>query len=91
MDYVHDYPLVAGTIWARYSLVIIPINYNLFAVNVFVAITGFSQLYRIWRYIPSTFHYLLCTFMQEILLPISLFYRYQQKIKDSPSPPAEES
>jgi hypothetical protein len=38
-----------GTIWSRYSLVIIPKNYNLFAVNVFVAITGYFQLYRIWE------------------------------------------
>lgn len=39
-----------GLIWSRYSLVIIPKNYSLFAVNVFVASTGLSQLYRIWRY-----------------------------------------
>ena len=42
-----------GTIWARYSLVINPINYNLFGVNLFVAITGYSQLFRIWRYKQS--------------------------------------
>ena len=40
---------IPGTIWARYSLVIIPKNYNLFAVNVFVGLTGFYQLYRIWE------------------------------------------
>lgn len=39
-----------GTIWSRYSLVITPKNWNLFSVNVFVAITGFYQLSRIWRH-----------------------------------------
>ena len=39
-----------------------------------------------------TFHYLLFTFIQELMtLPIPLFYRYQQKIKETPSPPAKES
>ncbi|KAK7480210.1 hypothetical protein BaRGS_00028595 [Batillaria attramentaria] len=42
-----------GVIWARYSLVIIPKNYSLFAVNCFVGMTGFYQLYRIWRYQAS--------------------------------------
>ena len=41
--------LITGTIWSRYSLVIDPINYNLFAVNLFVAATGYFQLYRIWQ------------------------------------------
>ena len=41
--------LPPGTIWSRYSLVINPVNYNLFSVNVFVATTGFYQLFRIWR------------------------------------------
>ncbi|MES1904146.1 MAG: Mitochondrial pyruvate carrier 2, partial [Paramarteilia canceri] len=36
-----------GIIWSRYSLVIVPVNYNLFAVNIFVAMTGLYQLYRI--------------------------------------------
>lgn len=31
-------------------MVIIPKNYNLFSVNVFVAITGLYQLFRIYRY-----------------------------------------
>lgn len=35
-----------GLIWSRYSLVIIPKNYSLFAVNVFVAITSIYQLGR---------------------------------------------
>uniref|UniRef100_UPI003AAE1117 mitochondrial pyruvate carrier 2b isoform X1 n=1 Tax=Centroberyx gerrardi TaxID=166262 RepID=UPI003AAE1117 len=39
-----------GLIWSRYSLVIIPKNWNLFAVNFFVGGAGGSQLYRIWRY-----------------------------------------
>ncbi|XP_017265735.1 mitochondrial pyruvate carrier 2b [Kryptolebias marmoratus] len=39
-----------GLIWSRYSLVIIPKNWNLFAVNFFVGSAGLSQLYRIWRY-----------------------------------------
>ncbi|TPX30330.1 hypothetical protein SmJEL517_g06084 [Synchytrium microbalum] len=39
-----------GCIWARYSLVIIPVNYQLFAVNIFVGATGLYQLYRIYDY-----------------------------------------
>lgn len=39
-----------GLIWSRYSLVIIPKNWNLFAVNFFVGGAGGSQLFRIWRY-----------------------------------------
>ncbi|CAD5117245.1 DgyrCDS6040 [Dimorphilus gyrociliatus] len=39
-----------GCIWARYSLVIIPKNWSLFWVNTFLAITGFSQIGRIWNY-----------------------------------------
>lgn len=35
-----------GVIWSRYSLVIIPKNYGLFSVNVFVAMTQLYQLYR---------------------------------------------
>ena len=38
-----------GNIWARYSLVIIPKNWNLFSVNVFVALTGYYQLSRIYK------------------------------------------
>ncbi|XP_077392634.1 mitochondrial pyruvate carrier 2b isoform X1 [Festucalex cinctus] len=39
-----------GLIWSRYSLVIVPKNWNLFAVNFFLGSAGGSQLYRIWRY-----------------------------------------
>lgn len=42
-----------GLIWSRYSLVIIPKNYSLFAVNVFVAITSLYQLSRGIRYQQS--------------------------------------
>uniref|UniRef100_A0A182K9I0 Mitochondrial pyruvate carrier n=1 Tax=Anopheles christyi TaxID=43041 RepID=A0A182K9I0_9DIPT len=37
-----------GIIWSRYSLVIIPKNWGLFSVNVFVAGTQVLQLYRAW-------------------------------------------
>eukprot|EP00922_Rhytidocystis_sp_ex-Travisia-forbesii_P014323 GHVS01021454.1.p1 GENE.GHVS01021454.1~~GHVS01021454.1.p1 ORF type:complete len:163 (+),score=18.67 GHVS01021454.1:51-491(+) len=36
-----------GIIWCRYSMVIIPVNWNLFSVNVAMACTGSYQLYRI--------------------------------------------
>uniref|UniRef100_A0A2A4K0L1 Mitochondrial pyruvate carrier n=1 Tax=Heliothis virescens TaxID=7102 RepID=A0A2A4K0L1_HELVI len=39
-----------GIIWSRYSLVIIPKNYSLFAVNVFVACTSVYQLSRAYMY-----------------------------------------
>ncbi|CAL8267148.1 unnamed protein product [Lota lota] len=39
-----------GLIWSRYSLVIIPKNWNLFCVNFFVGGAGISQLYRIWKF-----------------------------------------
>lgn len=42
-----------GLIWSRYSLVIIPKNYSLFAVNVFVAGTQCYQLYRAIMYAQS--------------------------------------
>jgi hypothetical protein len=35
-----------GIIWSRYSLVIIPKNYGLFSVNLFVGGTQIIQLYR---------------------------------------------
>lgn len=35
-----------GVIWARYSTQIYPINWSLFTVNVFVALTSAYQLYR---------------------------------------------
>uniref|UniRef100_A0A3Q3IXH8 Mitochondrial pyruvate carrier n=1 Tax=Monopterus albus TaxID=43700 RepID=A0A3Q3IXH8_MONAL len=40
-----------GLVWSRYSLVIIPKNWNLFAVNFFLGCAGSSQLYRIWRFV----------------------------------------
>lgn len=39
-----------GIIWSRYSLVIIPKNYGLFSVNVFVALTQVIQLYRAFTF-----------------------------------------
>lgn len=35
-----------GVIWSRYSLVIIPKNWGLFGVNVFVALTSIYQFSR---------------------------------------------
>lgn len=42
-----------GIIWSRYSLVIIPKNYGLFSVNVFVALTQCIQLYRAFSHSQS--------------------------------------
>lgn len=42
---------LTGVIWSRYSLVITPKNWNLFAVNVFMAGTGLTQLYRKATYV----------------------------------------
>ncbi|PIK36560.1 Brain protein 44 [Apostichopus japonicus] len=39
-----------GVIWSRYSLVIVPKNWNLFSVNFFLALTGGFQLLRIYLY-----------------------------------------
>lgn len=39
-----------GLIWSRYSMVIIPKNYSLLSVNVFVAMTQLYQLYRAIEY-----------------------------------------
>ncbi|KAJ7124931.1 UPF0041-domain-containing protein [Mycena epipterygia] len=36
-----------GAIWVRYSLVIIPVNYSLAAVNFFVGLSGVTQVGRI--------------------------------------------
>ncbi|CAM1329850.1 MPC2 (predicted) [Pycnogonum litorale] len=43
-----------GVVWSRYSMVIIPKNYNLLSVNIFVALTGFFQLLRIYRHRTET-------------------------------------
>lgn len=47
----HSGHWTAGLIWSRYSLVIIPKNWNLFCVNFFLGCAGSSQLYRIWRFV----------------------------------------
>ncbi|EEB14945.1 Brain protein, putative [Pediculus humanus corporis] len=39
-----------GVIWARYSLVIIPKNWSLFSVNMFVAGTNLFQFFRAVKY-----------------------------------------
>lgn len=39
-----------GIIWSRYSLVIIPKNYSLFFVNIFVASTQLIQVARALHY-----------------------------------------
>ncbi|XP_035453266.1 mitochondrial pyruvate carrier 2 isoform X1 [Spodoptera frugiperda] len=41
---------ITGIIWSRYSLIIIPKNLSLFAVNVFVALTNVYQLGRVYKY-----------------------------------------
>lgn len=35
-----------GFIWSRYSTQIIPVNYGLLSVNLFVGVSGFYQLVR---------------------------------------------
>lgn len=42
-----------GFIWSRYSLVIIPKNWSLFAVNFTVGLTGLYQCARIYLYQQS--------------------------------------
>lgn len=39
-----------GFIYSRFSMVIVPKNYTLLSVNVFVAITQSMQLYRALKY-----------------------------------------
>jgi mitochondrial pyruvate carrier 2 len=39
-----------GAIWSRYSMVIVPKNYMLFAVNIFLGFVGAQQLARIAYY-----------------------------------------
>jgi long-chain acyl-CoA synthetase len=41
--------MLTGLIWSRYSMVIIPKNYSLFAVNLFVFGTGAMQVGRILK------------------------------------------
>uniref|UniRef100_A0A8C9AKT9 Mitochondrial pyruvate carrier n=1 Tax=Prolemur simus TaxID=1328070 RepID=A0A8C9AKT9_PROSS len=42
--------MATGFIWSRYSLVIIPKNWSLFAVNFFMRAAEASQFFLIWRY-----------------------------------------
>ncbi|KAK9891348.1 hypothetical protein WA026_014588 [Henosepilachna vigintioctopunctata] len=42
--------VASGLIWSRYSMVIIPKNYSLFSVNLFVAITQLYQFFRVIRF-----------------------------------------
>jgi hypothetical protein len=42
-----------GVIWSRYSTQITPVNYNLLAVNIFMAATGSYQLYRKFTHKPE--------------------------------------
>lgn len=39
--------LATGVIWARYSMVIKPVNYLLMSVNIFIAGTNMAQLGRV--------------------------------------------
>jgi len=39
-----------GIIWSRYATQITPVNWNLFAVNVFVFLSSGYQLYRIFKW-----------------------------------------
>mmetsp|Transcript_11967 Transcript_11967/g.15652 ORF Transcript_11967/g.15652 Transcript_11967/m.15652 type:complete len:132 (-) Transcript_11967:282-677(-) len=41
---------LTGVIWSRYSVVINPVNYNLLSVNMFMAVSGGYQLFRIFTY-----------------------------------------
>lgn len=41
---------ITGCIWARYSVVIIPVNYNLMTVNLFMAMINGINLFRAVRY-----------------------------------------
>ncbi|OBZ89047.1 Mitochondrial pyruvate carrier 2 [Choanephora cucurbitarum] len=45
--------MLTGAIWSRYSMVIIPKNYSLFTVNIFVFATGAAQVARIFKYRQS--------------------------------------
>eukprot|EP01066_Platyproteum_vivax_P002629 Platyproteum_vivax@DN13230_c0_g1_i1.p1 len=41
---------LTGMIWSRYSLVIVPVNYSLFSVNMAMGLTGSYQLSRILKF-----------------------------------------
>ncbi|KAI8393794.1 mitochondrial pyruvate carrier [Radiomyces spectabilis] len=42
--------MMTGAIWSRWSMVIIPKNWSLLAVNAFLAATGATQVVRILKY-----------------------------------------
>ncbi|KAL0117435.1 hypothetical protein PUN28_010342 [Cardiocondyla obscurior] len=42
--------MVTGAIWSKYSLIIIPKNYNLFCVNLFTCATGTYSFFKGLRY-----------------------------------------
>ncbi|XP_076638898.1 mitochondrial pyruvate carrier 2 [Colletes latitarsis] len=42
--------MITGAIWSRYSLVIVPKNYNLFSVNAFTSLTGAYNFARATLY-----------------------------------------
>ncbi|KAJ8687840.1 hypothetical protein QAD02_023635 [Eretmocerus hayati] len=42
--------MLTGFIWVRYSLVIIPVNYNLLSVNLFVGLTNAYNFSRALKY-----------------------------------------
>lgn len=44
---------LTGVIWSRYSTQITPVNYNLLSVNLFMAVTGLYQLYRVATHKPA--------------------------------------
>lgn len=79
--------VVAGLIWARYSMVIIPKNWLLFSVNIGLGITGVNQLCRIAQYVfyccifsnsfvATTVKFYCCQGIQ-INLPVGFFLRRQ--------------
>ncbi|OAF64931.1 Mitochondrial pyruvate carrier 2 [Intoshia linei] len=45
--------MVTGLIWSRYSIVIEPINWNLFSVNFMLGVTAIYQVVKIIRYQQS--------------------------------------
>lgn len=49
VDIIYLALMLTGLIWSRYSMVIIPKNYSLFAVNVFVFGTSSIQVGRILK------------------------------------------
>lgn len=38
--------MTTGVIWIKYSLKVVPVNYNLMIVNFFMALSSMFQLYR---------------------------------------------